>query len=211
MRLRKIKDAKTKLLDFKNLVIFNPSDYKDKWHEIFKNQNPIYLEIGMGKGKFLSTQAALNPEINFIGLELVDSVVLKAARKINSLNLPNIKLINYDASKLNEIFKEKSISKIFLNFSDPWPKNRHEKRRLTSDSFINLYKTILTDQGMIEFKTDNRKFFEYSLMKFNEHNFKFLEINLNLHEENSDNIITTEYEDKFKLENKTIYYVKVRL
>src|SRR5690554_8229107 len=125
MRLRKIKNAKEKLLEFPNLVIQNPEDYIDKWSEIFKNSNEIHLEIGMGKGKFITTNAMLNPDKNYIGLEISDSMVLKAAREISQKEIKNLKLINYDAANLREIFKQKSISKIYLNFSD-----RSEERRV---------------------------------------------------------------------------------
>lgn len=211
MRLRKIKNAKEKLTEFAGLVLFDPNQYKDKWQEEFKNNNPIHLEIGMGKGQFIARQAELNPKINFIGLEIEDSIILRAARKISTQSLSNLRLINYNALNLNELFKEKSVSKIYLNFSDPWPKTRHEKRRFTSDDFLNLYKKVLVEDGIIEMKTDNRKLFEYSILKFNEHGFKFLDLNLNLHEVENPEIITTEYEDKFKNLNQTIYYVQVKI
>lgn len=209
MRLRKIKDAKTKLLEYSNLVIDNPEEYRGRWSGLFQNNNPIYLEIGMGKGKFLMEHAKLNQNINYIGIELSDSIVLKAARVASSLELNNLKLINFDASKLSNIFKDNEISKLFLNFSDPWPKTRHEKRRLTADSFLNSYKKVLIEEGIIEMKTDNRKLFEYSLIQFNKHNFEFLELDLNLHEKKNEEIITTEYEEKFKRLGSPIYYVKV--
>lgn len=209
MRLRKIKNANEKLLEFPDLVIQNPKEYKGRWHTIFGNNNDIYLEIGMGKGRFITLNAALNPNINYIGLELSDSILLKAAREISFKKLINLKLINYDATNLKDLFIDKSISKIFLNFSDPWPKSRHAKRRLTSDYYLSLYKELLIDKGIIEMKTDNRKLFEYSLLKFNEHGFKFLDVNLNLHEEANPDIITTEYEEKFKSLQSIIYYIKV--
>lgn len=210
MRLRNIKNAHEKLLDFPTLVIQEPIQYKGKWNTVFGNDNEIYLEIGMGKGKFITTHASNNSNINYVGLEISDSMVLKAAREINSLGLNNLKLLNYDAAKLNDIFTNKSISKIFLNFSDPWPKLRHAKRRLTSDDFLKMYKEILVDDGIIEFKTDNRNLFEYSLTKFNEYRFQFLEVNLHLHEVENSDIITTEYEEKFKSLKNTIYYIKVK-
>lgn len=210
MRLRKIKNAKEKLLEFPNLVIQNPEDYKDKWSKVFNNSNQIHLEIGMGKGKFISTHAISNPNLNYIGLEISDSVLLKAAREISLKNINNLKLVNFDASKLRDIFKDKSISKIYLNFSDPWPKTRHAKRRLTSECFLEIYRDILEDDGIIEMKTDNRNLFEYSLVKFNEFKFNFLEVNLNLHEIENNEIITTEYEEKFKMLKNIIYYIKVK-
>lgn len=210
MRLRKIKNAAEKLLEFPDLVIQDPHIYNGDLKSIFKNSNDLYLEIGMGRGRFITTHAANNKDINYIGLELSDSMVLKAARDIAELNLENLKLLNFDASKLNEIFKSKSISKIFLNFSDPWPKTRHAKRRLTYDTFLEMYRDVLIDDGIIEMKTDNRNLFEFSLIKFNEYGFRFEEVNLNLHEVPNDEIITTEYEEKFKRLKNIIYYIKVK-
>lgn len=210
MRLRKIKNAAEKLLEFPDLVIQDPHIYNGDLKSIFKNSNDLYLEIGMGRGRFITTHATNNKDINYIGLELSDSMVLKAARDIAELNLENLKLLNFDASKLNEIFKSKSISKIFLNFSDPWPKTRHAKRRLTYDTFLEMYRDVLIDDGIIEMKTDNRSLFEFSLIKFNEFGFRFEEVNLNLHEVPNDEIITTEYEEKFKRLKNIIYYIKVK-
>ena len=210
MRLRKIKNAAEKLLEFPDLVIQDPHIYNGDLKSIFKNSNDLYLEIGMGRGRFITTHATNNKDINYIGLELSDSMVLKAARDIAELNLENLKLLNFDASKLNEIFKSKSISKIFLNFSDPWPKTRHAKRRLTYDTFLEMYRDVLIDDGIIEIKTDNRNLFEFSLIKFNEFGFRFEEVNLNLHEVPNDEIITTEYEEKFKRLKNIIYYIKVK-
>ncbi|NLD26520.1 MAG: tRNA (guanosine(46)-N7)-methyltransferase TrmB [Acholeplasmataceae bacterium] len=208
MRLRRIKDAKEKLEEFKDIVCLNPQDNKGKWQEFFPVSQPIYLEIGMGKGQFIIENAKRYPKINFIGCELSDSIVLKAARKIRNLDLKNLMLININANRLDDVFAPNEISHLFLNFSDPWPKTRHEKRRLTFDSYLEIYLRILKKPAVIEFKTDNRKLFEYSLMKFDEFQFKITELSLNLHEDNDD-VITTEYEDKFKSLGQTIYFVKV--
>lgn len=135
--------------------------------------------------------------------------MLRAARKIIVARPANLYLINIDANELNQVFGKEEVTKIYLNFSDPWPKNRHEKRRLTSESFLKLYQEILIDNGEIELKTDNRNFYEYSLISLNNFGYKFLEVNLNLHENNTEEIITTEYEEKFKQLGKTIYYLKV--
>jgi tRNA (guanine-N7-)-methyltransferase len=209
MRLRKIKNAKEKLEQFSNIIEFNPSNHKGKWSLFFNNNNPIYLEIGMGKGKFITEHATKNKNINYIGLEISESIVLKAARNINELKLNNLILININASSLLEIFDVNEISKIFLNFSDPWPKSRHAKRRLTSEDYLSIYKNILIPTGVIELKTDNRNLFEYSVIKFNEFNFKFSELSLDLHAVANDEIITTEYEEKFRSLGNIIYYIKV--
>lgn len=211
MRRRNVKNAKQRIENNPELVIANPKEYIEKWHEVFNNDNPIYLEIGMGKGKFLREHALKNPNINYIGIEKFDSVIVQAVEKIAPLNLTNIKLINVDAEELLEIFNANEINKIFLNFSDPWPKNRHQKRRLTSEKFLALYEKVLN--GTIEMKTDNRGLFEYSLMSFNNNNWKFKELSLDLHaiveDEEPKEIITTEYEDRFVEKGNVIYFVEV--
>ena len=209
MRRRNVKNAKQRVESHPNLVILNPKDYKGKWSTLFKNDNPIYLEIGMGKGKFLLEHAKTNPNINYIGLEKFDSVIVQAVEKIYPCNLNNILLLNVDAEELLDIFDENEISKIFLNFSDPWPKNRHEKRRLSHANFLNRYQKIL--KGDIEMKTDNRELFEFSLVSFNENKWKFEELSLDLHHRNADEkIITTEYEDRFTSKGNVIYFVRIK-
>ncbi len=207
MRLRRIKNIDEKIKKYEGLIVFDFKDKKGKWHEEFKNNHPIYLEIGMGKGNFIIANAIKNPNINYIGCELSDSVIYKAASKVD--NLDNLLMINCDALVLEEVFSQKEIDKIFLNFSDPWPKTRHAKRRLTSENFLKIYENILRDDGVIEMKTDNRHLFEYSIMKFNEAKWQFEEISLDLHSD-KDDIIMTEYEEKFVKQGQIIYYMKVR-
>ena len=211
MRLRKIKNAKEKLTEHSDLVIFSPEQFQGKWHQLFENDNPIYLEIGMGKGKFISEHARKYPDINFIGCEKSDSIMLKAARNLKEFELKNLKFINVNASDLKNIFASNEISKIFLNFSDPWPKTRHSKRRLTSDEYLEIYQDILKKPGLIEMKTDNANLFEYSILKFNEFKLKFIDISLDLHQREDHEIITTEYEERFKSLNQAIYYIKVEV
>ena len=211
MRLRKIKNAKEKLEEYRSLVIFDPPFYFGKWQDVFGNSNPIYLEIGMGKGKFITEHAVKEPKINFIGCEVSESIILKAARNVEELKLKNLRLININANILQEVFCKGEISKIFLNFSDPWPKSRHSKRRLTSDEYIGIYQNIVVDGGIIELKTDNQNLFEYSLMKFNEYQFNFLDLSLDLHKNLENDIITTEYEEKFKNLGQKIFYIKVKI
>lgn len=209
MRRRNVKNAQSRINSHFDLVIQNPEVYKGKWNTLFYNNNPIYLEIGMGKGKFLLENAINHPDINYIGLEKYNSVIVQAVDKITILNLSNIKLINNDANKIIDFFAPKEIQKIYLNFSDPWPKNRHEKRRLTYQSFLDKYDIIL--KGDIEFKTDNQGLFEYSLISFNINKWTFLDISLDLHNRSlEEKIITTEYEDKFVAKGNKIYYLKVK-
>ncbi len=210
MRLRKVKNAIEKINEYPNIVIPNAIDYKGKWNTLFKNNNPIYLEIGMGKGKFIIEHAKRNKDINFIGLEKEESVLVRALEKvIEQEEIPNLIFLHEDAFELNNIFEDHEISKIFLNFSDPWPKSRHEKRRLTCNNILNSYRQALKIDGSIEMKTDNRKLFEYSILEFIHNGLKFNELSLNLHEDQED-IITTEYEDKFVSKGNVIYFVEVK-
>lgn len=208
MRLRKVKNVEEKIKEFEGLIITEPENHKGKWNKLFGNDNPIHLEIGMGKGKFIIEKAKREPNVNFIGCELVQSIIYKAAKSVD--NVPNLLMINYDALKLGEVFDKGEIAKIYLNFSDPWPKSRHEKRRLTSDSFLNVYREIKASDGVIEFKTDNRGLFEYSVMSLNNNGFEFLDISFDLHNDGRENIVTTEYEDKFSARGNVIYFIKVK-
>lgn len=209
MRRRNVKNAPARIANHPELVIFHPEDHKGKWGELFGNTHPIYLEIGMGKGKFLLEHAMTHPEINYLGLEKFESVIVQAVEKIAPYQLKNIKLLNVDAEKLEEYFDTKELSKIFLNFSDPWPKNRHIKRRLTYASFLEKYDSIL--DGTIEMKTDNRGLFEFSLLSFNQNKWDFLKLSLDLHQDNyNEKIITTEYEDRFTEKGNHIFFIEIK-
>ena len=206
MRRRNVRNAHERILKYSNLIL-HPSE-KILIKDLFLNDHPIYLEIGMGKGNFIIEHAKRNPDINYIGLEKYESVILQALVKLEEYDLPNLKLICVDATNINELFEENTIDKIFLNFSDPWPKARHEKRRLTSNNFLMMYEKITKKPTTIEFKPDNRNLFEYSLATFNQSRYNFLELSLDLHSDKED-VITTEYEDKFSKMGNPIYYVKV--
>ena len=208
MRLRKVKNVEEKIKEFDGLIISEPEKHKGNWNKLFGNDNPIHLEIGMGKGKFIIEKAKRETNVNFIGCELVQSIIYKAAKSVK--DVPNLLMINYDALKLGEVFDKGEIGKIYLNFSDPWPKSRHEKRRLTSDSFLNVYREIKASDGVIEFKTDNRGLFEYSVMSLNNNGFEFLDISFDLHNDGRENIVTTEYEDRFSAKGNVIYFIKVK-
>ena len=200
MRLRKVKNARERLMVDNNKYFINePELYKGKWNELFGNNNPLHIEIGCGKGQFMSTLAKLNPNINYIAIEKFDSVLLRCLEKIINDDIPNLKIAVMDAAILGTYFADDEVDRIYLNFSDPWPKSHHAKRRLTSPLFLDLYKHVLKDEGEIHFKTDNRGLFEYSLESFNNNGFKLSHISLDLHKDTEkypDNI-TTEFEDKW--------------
>ena len=206
MRLKKVKGAK-EIIEASPYILKNPEEYKGKYSLLFKNDNPIHLEIGMGKGDFIIAMAKKYPNINFIGIEMFDSVIVRAIQKLESEDLPNIKLLRFDANEIENIM-EKEIDTIYLNFSDPWPKNRAAKKRLTSERFLNRYDNIFKDRNHIIQKTVNRKLFEYSLMTYSEKGYKIKEISLNLHEDDIENI-ETEYERKFSSQGLPIYMVEV--
>lgn len=194
VRLKNIKGAKDKI-NKSPYIVQNPEDYKGKYQTLFKNNNKIHLEIGMGKGDFIINMAKKYPNINFIGIEKFDSVILRATQKLENENLQNLKLIRFDAVEIENIF-DREIDTIYLNFSDPWPKNRHEDRRLTSRKFLERYDNIFKNKKHIIQKTDNRKLFEFSIKSFTDYNYKIKNISLNLHEDDIDNV-ETEYEKRF--------------
>ena len=188
-------------------IFFYPRDMKGKWHEVFENDNPIYLEIGAGKGDFIIEKAKQNPGINFIALEMNTNAFVIASRKIVEEELTNvIGLVDY-AEELTETFDEGEIDHIYINFSTPWPKTKHHKRRLSHERFLERYKKIIKDQGIIEQKTDDLPFFEDSLKYYEDFGLEVLEAEYDLPEEKS---IVTEYERKWRERNKPIYYAKAK-
>ena len=210
MRLRNIPGAKDAIESSPN-VIHEPTQNKGRWNEIFKNNHPIHIEVGMGKGRFLMDLASQNPDINYIGFEMYDSVLLRALQKMeerteNGNTLPNVFFVRMDARELPLIFDVGEVDKIYLNFSDPWPKERHAKRRLTSRQFLERYDAILKPDGVIEFKTDNRPLFDFSLEEVNESKWHLVEWTYDLHHNEKMNVgnIMTEYEEKFSSEGNPI-------
>ncbi len=206
MRLRNIKGAQ-EVVENSPYIIKNYKNYKNKYKTIFQNNYPIHIEIGMGKGDFIIQMAKNNPNINFIGIEKYDSVIVRALEKITE-EIPNLKLIKMDATEIEEVFY-KEIDVIYLNFSDPWPKNRHEKRRLTSNNFLNKYESIFKKNKTIIMKTDNRKLFEFSIMSFVNFGYKISKINLDLYKDDIKDNVQTEYEKKFNDLGFPIYKIEV--
>lgn len=186
-------------------VYFDGSEYKGKWQEIFGNNNPIHLEIGAGMGDFVIQKALLNPEINYIALEMNTNAFVVASRKILDEEIENVRGLIANAENLEEIFEKGEIDKIYLNFSTPWPKTRHHKRRLSHKRFLDRYTNIVKDKADLELKTDNEEFFDASLEYFSDYNMDIKVLNRNLDIEES---IVTEYESKFRNKEMPIFFVK---
>ncbi len=215
MRYRKPKNYKDKFLEYsKDIIVLAEDANAGNWKLVFKNDNPIYVEIGMGKGKFLIEHARRNPNINYIGIEKIEPLILGAAKTVRELGLENIKLLSINANFLEDYFSESEISKIYLNFSDPWPKKRNANRRLTHQNMIDRYKKILKPDSLVEFKTDNLSLFEFSVCEFSSQNV-IEEIQIDLHDKefelDDERIIKTEYEEKFVNMGKKIYRLTSRI
>ncbi len=211
MRLRKRPWVKDEIIQYDQYYVEHPEAEKGNWHKLFKNTNKIEAEIGTGRGTFITTLAEQNPNINYIAIEQKQEVLVQAIRKANKQKLTNIKFILDSASKLEDFFAEDELSRIYLNFVDPWPKTRHAKRRLTHHHFLNIYKKILTENGEIHFKTDNELLYEFSLNEAIKWNWLLKNININLYRdvENIKRYVQTEYELKFIEQGKAIYRVEM--
>lgn len=208
MRLRNVKNANI-IVENSDYVINNPESFKGKYKTLFNNDNPINIEIGMGKGDFIIGMSKKYPNINFIGIEKYESVMVRAIEKLYGINLPNLKLIRMDAIEIDKVFS-KEINTIYLNFSDPWPKKRHAKRRLTSPIFLNLYDKVFEGIPHIIQKTDNIGLFASSLMNLSQYGYTLDFVSLDLkNEENIDNVVT-EYENKFMNLGININYLNAK-
>lgn len=206
MRLRNIPGSREAIAESR-WCIQEPEQYKGNWRQIFENSNPIHIEIGMGKGQFLMTLAKQNPQINYIGIEKYSSVLLRALQKMEEEPLNNIRFIRMEAENICDIFQEHEIDKIYLNFSDPWPKDRHAKRRLTSRQFLARYNLVLKKEGNVEFKTDNQDLFDFSLEEVKEAGWKLDKVTRDLHRDEAMNAgnVMTEYEERFSSMGNPIY------
>ena len=202
MRLRNLKN-KEEIINNCDFIITDPFKYIGKWKDLFKNNNPIHIEIGMGMGKFIYENALNNPDINYIGIERYDNVIARAIKKLDKLD--NLILVRMDARDIDKVFK-KEIDLIYLNFSDPWPKKRSINKRLTSPIFLEKYDKIFKNTNNIIMKTDNRDLFIYSIESLSNYGYKLSNISFDLHKDES-NLITTEYEDKFTKMGNPIYSV----
>lgn len=208
MRLRNIPGSKEVIAD-SNFVIQNPEEHRGNWRAVFGNDQPVHIEVGMGKGRFVMDMARLHPKVNYIGIEMYDSVLLRAVQKREQLemSLENLYFLRMDARNLPEIFAEGEVDRIYLNFSDPWPKDRHAKRRLTSVQFLERYEKILTPGGRVEFKTDNRGLFDFSLEQAPLAGWKIEAKTYDLHHDAvlCEGNVMTEYEEKFSSQGNPIH------
>lgn len=211
MRLRNITGSR-EIIGESRFVVHNPKEVRGKWKSLFGNDNAVRIEIGMGKGKFLHTMAKENPQINYVGIEKYSSVLLRAIQKMEEEELPNLLFVRMDAEEIAEVFGEGEVDRIYLNFSDPWPKDRHAKRRLPSHQFLERYDIILKPDGCLEFKTDNRALFDFAVEELDAAGWRAEVLTYNLHGDDAlmEGNIMTEYEEKFSAMGNPIYKYIIR-
>lgn len=205
MRMRKKKNCDVRMERCSDVWIRKPEQYKGKWSKFFGNDNPIHIEIGCGKGNFVVGMAKMYPDVNFIAIEKVEDVIVMAMEKAVEAELSNVLFMDMDAEKIEDIFEFGEIKRIYLNFSDPWKKNKQAKRRLTHKRFLDRYKAVLKQGDYIWFKTDNRALFDFSLNSFAQENYKLENISLDLHNSNFEGNVMTEYEKRFSEAGMPIY------
>ncbi len=206
MRLRNIPGSRDVIAE-SEYVVHEFKEAKGNWKEVFGNTNPLQIEVGMGKGQFIYELARRNPGINYVGIEKFSSVLLRAIQKQEAEPLPNLKFIRMEAEWITDVFAEGEVDRIYLNFSDPWPKDRHAKRRLESRQFLQRYDSFLKPDGIIEFKTDNHDLFMFALDEVKEAGWNLDAVTYDLHKDiqmNTDNIMT-EYEERFSAMGNPIY------
>lgn len=208
MRLRNVVGSR-ETIEASPFVIQCPKEWKNRWKEQFGNTNPLHIEIGMGKGRFIMDMAKLHPDINYIGIEKYSSVLIRGIQKMEAEEQPlsNLYFIRMDAEEITEVFGAGEVDKIYLNFSDPWPKDRHAKRRLPSREFLNRYREILSKEGNLEFKTDNQDLFTFALKELDPAGWQLDQVTYDLHHDEKmmkDNVMT-EYEERFSSKGNLIY------
>jgi len=212
MRLRNVTGSREAIAD-SPLVIQEPREKKGRWREVFENDHPIRIEIGMGKGRFIMDLARKNPDVNYLGIEKYSSVLIRGIEKLEADPLPNLYFIRMEAEEITSVFAKGEVDRIYLNFSDPWPKDRHAKRRLPSREFLRRYDEILIPDGVIEFKTDNHDLFQFALAELATAGWKILQMTEDLHHDAQmmQGNIMTEYEERFSAKGNPIYkYVIAR-
>lgn len=212
MRQRKVKNVEKRIAEHHQFLVEDPKEKKGKWQQVFENNNPIFAEFGSGKGKFIITLAEQNPDRNYIAVECRKSIILRVLEKAKEKDFNNIVVIYENITDVNEYFAKDELSGIYLNFSDPWPKNRHAKRRLTSRAYLEGYKSVLKPGCCIEVKTDRDDLFAYTVNEFQKTDMKVLELTDDLHSTDLEaRLFTTEYEDKFHGGGKKINYFKMQV
>lgn len=206
MRLRNVTGSREMIAE-SDYVIHDPQQQKGNWHDIFGNDHPIRIEIGMGKGRFIMDLARMNPDINYVGIEKYSSVLIRGIQKMEADPLPNLYFIRMDAEEITSVFGKGEVERIYLNFSDPWPKDRHAKRRLPSREFLHRYDEILTSDGVIEFKTDNHDLFQFALEELEPAGWRLDQMTEDLHhnDEMMQGNVMTEYEERFSSMGNPIY------
>lgn len=221
MRLRRRPNTREVLLQMKDRVLLDPKAHRGKWSELFGNDRPIHVELGMGKGRFISLMSLQHPEWNFIGIDMYDELIRKSSEKAEAFRkewkeqhgadpVDNLRVALGNVEEIEEMFAPGEVERIYLNFSDPWPKTRHANRRLTHPRFLKKYQNILNANGEIHFKTDSRSLFEFSLNSFAEMDLMMRNISLDLHAGGTvPNNVMTEYEEKFSSQGMNIYRVEV--
>ena len=212
MRLRNITGSREMIAESR-FVVHEPQEYKGRWRELFGNDHPLRIEIGMGKGRFIMDLARMHPEINYVGIEKYSSVLLRGIQKMETDPLPNLYFIRMEAEEIADVFGREEVERIYLNFSDPWPKDRHAKRRLPSREFLKRYDEILVRDGVIEFKTDNKDLFRFALEEIAPAGWQLLQMTEDLHHDEKMLVgnVMTEYEEKFSALGNPIYkYVIAR-
>ena len=211
MRLRNKPWASEFIADHPEVIIPDPEQHKGQWQQVFGNTNPLHIEVGTGKGQFITGMALQNPNINYIGIELYDSVIVCALENAIGAKSPaNLRLLKVNGADLNKYFAKNDVSRVYLNFSDPWPKVRHAKRRLTHEGFLKTYEDVLVNEGEIHFKTDNRGLFEYSLTSISAYGMLLTYVSLDLHANMPEDNIMTEYEEKFSAKGQPIYRLEAK-
>ncbi|MFL9649601.1 MULTISPECIES: tRNA (guanosine(46)-N7)-methyltransferase TrmB [Exiguobacterium] len=205
MRLRHKPWAKEYMEAQEHVFITHPETLKGNWTSEFKNDNPLFIEVGSGKGQFILGMAQQFPDVNFIAIELFESVAVSIVQKLVETPMPNVRVLTVDAKQLVDYFEAGEVDRVYLNFSDPWPKTRHAKRRLTYKTFLATYEAVLPRGGEIHFKTDNRGLFEYSLESMSQYGMYFTDISLDLHANEPADNVRTEYEERFSAMGQPIY------
>ncbi|SDO13550.1 tRNA (guanosine(46)-N7)-methyltransferase TrmB [Alkalicoccus daliensis] len=211
MRLRNKPWAKDFIKEHHQIVEADPKSWKGKWSERFGNDNPIFVEVGSGKGRFVNEMARLYPKVNVIGIELYESVIVTGVEQAVEEPKPNLIFLQQNVNELQDFFAADELDRLYINFTDPWPKNRHAKRRLTHEGFLEKYEEVLKENAEIHFKTDNQGLFEYSLESMTHYGCSLQNVSLDLHNSGKKDNIMTEYEEKFSKKGMRIYRLEAKL